>query len=89
MSSLHKLGRAPRFLITFLLAVSLAACTLAFAAAVSLTDLNDSKLAPSGTPQLLGPITQAGRKGWECTPERAAAAKSPISAALPSAGLQP
>lgn len=89
VSSLQKLTRAPRFLITVLLAVSLAACSLAFAAAVSLTDMTDAQLAPSAIPQLLGPITQAGRKGWECTPERAATAKRADAAELPAEGMPP
>jgi hypothetical protein len=39
-------------------------------------------LAPQA-PALLGPITSAGRIGWECKPERAAAAKGSHEAELP------
>ena len=39
---------------------------------------------PSALPALLGPIDEVGRKGWNCTPERAAAAKDPRAAELPA-----
>ena len=44
------------------------------AGATSLEDLLAGALTPSAAPALLGPITSAGRVGWECKPERAAAA---------------
>jgi hypothetical protein len=40
-------------------------------------------------PALLGPITSAGRKGWECKPERAAAATGSHQAELPAADPSP
>ena len=43
------------------------------AGAASLEDLLTGALVPSAAPSLLGPITSAGRVGWECKPERSAA----------------
>jgi hypothetical protein len=40
-------------------------------------------LVPSRPPDLLGPITEAGRSGWQCVPEAQAAARSWRDAALP------
>jgi hypothetical protein len=56
-----------------------------FAAAgtASLEDLLAGALTPSSAPALLGPITSAGRVGWECKPERAAAAAGWHEAELP------
>lgn len=68
------------------LALILSGAGFAIAGAVSLQDLAVTNLLPSSAPALLGPITQAGRKGWECTPERAAAAKQPMAAELPADG---
>lgn len=45
----------------------------------------ESALAPSADPMLLGPITEAGRKGWACKPEQAAAARHWRRAELPDA----
>lgn len=56
----------------------------ALAGAASLDDLLAGALAPSSAPALLGPITSAGRIGWECKPERAAAAAPWHQADLPS-----
>ncbi len=47
-------------------------------AAFSATDLE-----PSAVPQMLDPIDERGRTGWECRPERAAAATRATDAALP------
>jgi hypothetical protein len=61
----------------------------AAAGAASLEDLLAGALVPSGAPALLGPITSAGRVGWECKPERAAAAAGWHEAELPhDAGTQ-
>jgi hypothetical protein len=57
-----------------LLAAVFACGQFALAGSTSLEDLLAGALAPSATPALLGPITSAGRVGWECKPERAAAA---------------
>jgi hypothetical protein len=56
---------------------------LAVAGAASLQDLLAGALTPSAAPALLGPITSAGRIGWECKPERAAAAEPRSQAELP------
>jgi hypothetical protein len=51
--------------------------------AASVADLlAQGALAPQA-PGLLGPITSAGRIGWECKPERAAGAKGSHEAELP------
>ncbi|HXO17934.1 MAG TPA: hypothetical protein VN909_07170 [Candidatus Dormibacteraeota bacterium] len=61
----------------------------AAASAASLEDLLAGALAPSAAAALLGPITAAGRVGWECKPERAAAAAGWHEAELPhDAGTQ-
>lgn len=73
----------------FVLALLLGSSGLAFAGAISLQGLADQGMTPSAAPELLGPITEAGRKGWECAPERAAAAKSRVAAELPADGPTP
>lgn len=73
-----------RFGPAFALALALGSTGFAIAGAVSLQDVANANLAPSSVPALLGPITEAGRKGWACTPERAAAAKNSVAAELPS-----
>ena len=46
--------------------------------------LNDpATLVTSAPPALLGPITETGRTGWNCAPERAATAKTAAAAELP------
>jgi len=56
----------------------------ALAGAASLEDMLSGTLTPSAAPPLLGPITSAGRVGWECKPERAAAAAQAHEAELPA-----
>jgi len=56
---------------------------VAVAGASSLDDLLAGALTPSAAPSLLASITSAGRVGWECKPEKAAAAASSSKAALP------
>jgi hypothetical protein len=41
------------------------------------------QLIAADVPAMLGPITSAGRKGWECKPERAASAQGSQAAELP------
>jgi hypothetical protein len=53
------------------------------AAAADLLQGDGSLLAPSAPPALLGPITEAGRTGWDCAPEHAATARSVTAAGLP------
>ena len=78
-----------RTLVSRVLAVALLAGILfcgrfAFAGAASLQEMLDGALAPSSAPALLGPITSAGRVGWECKPERAAAAREAQHSELPA-----
>lgn len=69
-----------RWLIAVVLA--LGACTGAAVGAELL--LGDPvSLAPSAVPSLLGPITEVGRTGWDCMPERAARARTASAAGLP------
>jgi hypothetical protein len=56
----------------------------ALAGAASLEEMLAGALTPSSAPALLGPITSAGRVGWECKPERAAAAMTYRQAELPA-----
>ena len=81
--------RASQLWIIPVLALMFACFGFAVAAAVSISDLATQKLVPSSAPLLLGPITQAGRKGWACAPERAAAAKDVAAAELPATGTTP
>jgi hypothetical protein len=57
---------------------------VAAAGAATLEDLLSGGMAPSAAPALLGPITAAGRVGWECKPERAAGAPTYRQAELPA-----
>jgi hypothetical protein len=62
---------------------ALAAGAYGFSGAASLESALEGALAPSSAPALLGPITESGRKGWECKPEQAAAASHAAGAELP------
>jgi len=53
------------------------------AAGAELLQGDPALLASSAPPALLGPITEAGRTGWNCAPEHAATARSVTSAGLP------
>jgi hypothetical protein len=57
---------------------------LALGAEATLDQLAQPQLSPSPLADLLGPITEAGRTGWKCTPERAASAHAARAAELPS-----
>jgi hypothetical protein len=57
--------------------------------AASLEELLAGALTPSAAPALLGPITSAGRKGWDCKPEHAAASQGWQAAELPSIPASP
>jgi hypothetical protein len=62
--------------------LALGACTgAAFGADLILGD--PGTLVPSAAPGLLGPITELGRTGWNCAPERAARARTASDAGLP------
>lgn len=56
----------------------------AIANAAAAQDMLAGQLTPSTAPALLGPITSAGRKGWDCKPEHAAAATTAHAAELPA-----
>jgi hypothetical protein len=66
------------------LAAALAAGAAGMAGASSIESMLDGSLLPSAAPSLLGPITEAGRVGWACKPEKAAAAVKPQDAELPN-----
>ncbi len=72
-----------RLLAVVLLAGALCSGRFAVAGAASLDELLAGAMTPSAAPGLLGPITSAGRVGWECKPERAAAAAPRQQAELP------
>jgi hypothetical protein len=55
------------------------------AGAASIESMITGALEPSAAPSLLGPITEAGRKGWACKPEQAASASNWRQAELPDA----
>ncbi len=55
------------------------------AGAASVETMLDGALVPSSAPAMLGPITEAGRKGWACKPEQAASARHWRDAELPDA----
>ncbi|HVR47601.1 MAG TPA: hypothetical protein VMT95_13305 [Candidatus Binatia bacterium] len=74
----------PRVFAVALLAGILFCGRFALAGAASLQEMLDGALVPSSAPALLGPITSAGRIGWECKPERAAAAKDAQHSELPA-----
>jgi len=65
------------------LVLALGACAGAAVGAEVLLDDPASGLVPSAIPSLLGPITEAGRTGWNCAPEHAATAKRAAAAGLP------
>lgn len=78
-----------RTLASSVLAVAFLAGTLlsgrfALAGAASLQAMLDGALTPSSAPALLGPITSAGRIGWQCKPEHAAASKDARASELPA-----
>jgi hypothetical protein len=72
-----------RVLAAVLLAGAFFCGHFALAGAASLEDMLAGALVPSAAPSLLGPITSAGRVGWECKPERAAADARVREAELP------
>ena len=76
---------ARSLLATALLAGSFFCGRVALAGAAQAQDLLAGQLIPSAAPALLGAITSAGRKGWDCKPERAASAAGWNAAELPAA----
>jgi hypothetical protein len=73
-----------RILAPLVLVAALVCGGAALAGAASLTDLLTGQLVASQSPGLLGPITSAGRKGWDCKPEHAAGAHNWRAAELPA-----
>jgi hypothetical protein len=69
---------------TAFVAFAILSVGIATAAIASLDDLTGLQLLPSGAPSLLGPITELGRTGWDCHPEKAATAGKWRDAELPS-----
>ncbi|HYZ17724.1 MAG TPA: hypothetical protein VE591_15040 [Candidatus Acidoferrum sp.] len=68
----------------WLVAVALALAASAGAAVGAELVLGDpASLVPSELPRLLGPITETGRTGWNCAPERAARSKDATAGGLP------
>ncbi len=67
-----------------LLATLAAAGGVAVSAQEALEDLAPGQLQPSAFADLLGPITEAGRVGWDCKPEHAARARTARAAELPA-----
>jgi hypothetical protein len=72
------------FVLGFVLAGVLLCGGLTLADAAGIEDQLAGQLIPSAAPGLLGPITSAGRIGWACKPERAAAALDRHEAELPA-----
>ncbi len=74
----------PRLLAVAFLAVIMLCGRFAVAGTASLEDMLAGALTPSAAAPLLGPITSAGRVGWQCKPERAASSQGWREAELPS-----
>jgi hypothetical protein len=66
-----------------LLAVLAAAGGIAVGAEATLDEIARLQVQPSGLADLLGPITESGRVGWDCAPEHAARAVTARAAELP------
>ena len=77
---LRGMGRLRRGAIVVALA-ALASAGIALGAEISAGD--PALLVLSEPPALLGPITESGRSGWDCAPERAAVAARAATAELP------
>ncbi len=73
--------RALRRVVVAVVLAAAASVGIAFGAEVALGD--PQGLLPSEPPALLGPITETGRTGWDCAPERAARSKDAQSGELP------
>jgi hypothetical protein len=76
------LGRS--LLVAAVLAGTFLSGRVALAGAAQAEDLLAGQLIPSATPAMLGAITSAGRKGWDCLPEHAASATATNAAELPT-----
>ena len=78
-----------RLLAAVLLAGAILTGRFAIANAASVEDMLSGQLTASASPTLLGPITSAGRKGWDCKPEHAASAEHWHNAELPAGPVTP
>lgn len=68
----------------WLLAAALAvAASVGAALGAELVTSDPGALLPSEPAGLLGPITEDGRTGWNCLPERAARSRDAVAARLP------
>lgn len=72
-----------RLVLTALLLLTGASGGYAFAHADVLAAVSGISLEPSAVPDLLDAIDERGRTGWECYPEKAAAAARAHDAQLP------
>ncbi len=79
--------RTPACLVLGAVLALLAFGTVGFARASlsAANDLTSAALPTLAAPRLLGPVDALGRNGWQCLPERAAAAKAARDADLPQA----
>lgn len=76
--------RTPWTLLLLTLTALAAAGGIAVSAEATLDELARAQVSPTASADLLGPITEAGRTGWSCAPERAAGARSARAAELPA-----
>lgn len=84
------MSRHPRGRIVVLMLLLLGAASggFAFAHADVLAAISGERLEPSALPDLLGPIDESGRTGWECRPEKAASAVHARDAELPQPSVK-
>jgi hypothetical protein len=73
-----------RTLLLTLLAMLAAVGGVVVSAEATLEDLGRAQPQPSGLVELLGPISETGRVGWNCAPEHAARAATASAAELPT-----
>lgn len=78
-----------RLVFAGLLLAAVFSARMASAGVASLQMLSAEQFSPSSAPALLGPITEAGRKGWACAPERAAGSTGSTQAELPTNQREP
>ena len=78
-----------RLLIPALMAGVLFGAGIVYANAPSLAALTASGLLPSDIPMLLGPISESGRVGWACKPEKAAGSSAADAGELPQVSSGP
>jgi hypothetical protein len=74
-----------RIVLALLLLLGAGSGGYAFAHTDVLAAITAADLEPSAIPPMLDAIDESGRTGWECRPEKAAAATRAKDAALPEA----